>query len=245
MTAQRHPAGLLAILCCAGIAGCTTTTTPSDDASSPPEALQPGLLVGTWTVEESFDTPEQPYVAFVQDNSWSASDGCNRVQGTWDLEAENTLTTTMGPQTLMGCDGVALPSAVSLATTVSVDGDSLTLSGADGSTSTVLVRSNDSTVGPQGLPIGYWTVERTPTSPFLSIQVDRTYSGSDDCGNVAGSWVEGEEADSITLQPDPAATETCDGADGWLGQATLARVRAGVMTLQSEDGAVLGELSAM
>lgn len=233
----------MTILCCAAMAGCTAT--PSDDASSPPEALQPGILVGTWTVEETFDTLEQPYVAFVQDNSWSASDGCNRVQGTWDLEEENVLTTTMGPQTLMGCDGAALPSAVSLAATVAVDGDTLTLYDSDGSVSTELVRSTDSSVGPQGLPIGYWTEERTPTSPFLSIQVDRTYSGSDDCGEVAGTWEPGEESDSVTLTPDLAATATCDDAEGWLGQATLGRVRAGVMTLQSEDGTVLGELSAM
>lgn len=241
---RRRTAVALGIGICVALGGCAPSS-PADDDSPPPAPLQPGSLVGTWTVEESFDTLEQPYVAFVQDNSWSASDGCNRVQGTWDLGDNSDLVTTMGPQTLMGCDGAALPSAVSLAATVAVDGDTLTLYDSDGSVSTELVRSTDSSVGPQGLPIGYWTEERTPTSPFLSIQVDRTYSGSDDCGVVAGTWEPGEDSDSVTLAPDPAATATCDDAEGWLGQATLGRVRAGVMTLQSEDGTVLGELSAM
>lgn len=244
MTTHRPSVALLALVCCAGIAGCTTTS-PDDGGEGSPTALQPGSLVGTWTVEETFDTPEQPYVAFVQDNSWSASDGCNRVRGTWDLGDDSSLITTMGPQTLMGCDGVALPSAVSLATTVAVDGDTLTLSDAEGTVSTALVRSSDSAVGPQGLPVGYWTEARTPTAPFLSVMVDRTYAGSDDCGDVAGTWEDGEESDSIVLLPNPASSADCGEADGWLGKATTARVRAGVMTLQSDDGTVVGELSAM
>jgi len=36
----------------------------------------------------------------------------------------------------------------------------------------------------------------------------------------------------------------CDGVDQWLSQASQGRVRAGVMTLQSADGTVLGQLTA-
>jgi heat shock protein HslJ len=109
---------------------------------------------------------------------------------------------------------------------------------------TELVRSTDPLVGPQGFPIGYWVEARTPTAPFLSISADRTFSGNDGCNNLVGSWETTD--DDATRFLDTAATLTdCDGVDEWLGKAVLGRVVAGVMTLQGEDGTVLGQLTAM
>ncbi|PJJ63586.1 heat shock protein HslJ [Compostimonas suwonensis] len=225
------------------LAACSPASdTPSGNAST--ATVQPGQLVGTWTLEASFDSPEQPYVAFVQDSTWSASDGCNRVQGTWEVTSTGALTTTSGPQTRMACEGAQLPLAVTLADSVRVDGDTLVITGSDGANTTTLVRTTDSTVGPQGLPIGYWVARTTSTSPFLSISADRSFTGSDGCNTISGTW-ESTEAETITLTMGASTLMACDGVDQWLNQAATGRVRAGVMTMEAADGTVLGQLNSM
>src|SRR5690606_11192093 len=82
----------------------------------------PEALVGVWSLDTRFDSPEQPFLAFAEDGTWVASDGCNRVRGTWKLDAEGVLSTTSGPQTRMFCEGAQLPLAVTLADGVEVDG---------------------------------------------------------------------------------------------------------------------------
>lgn len=222
------------------LAGCTFVT---PNSASPTGTAQPGALVGTWVIDQTFDSPEQPYVSFVQDNTWSASDGCNRVQGTWELAADGTLTTTSGPQTMMACDGAQLPLAVSRASSVEVDGDTLVIHSSFDSTETTLVRSTDSTVGPQGRPIGYWVESDTPTAPFLSIQADGSYSGNDGCNVLTGTWEQADD-EAIRLTAGAMTLMACEGVDQWLNQAAQGRVRAGVMTLQAADGTVLGQLTA-
>ena len=150
------------------VAGCTpNAASPAGQAQ--PGSVQPDALVGTWVVAQTFDSPEQPYIAFADDNTWRASDGCNQVHGTWQVDADGALTTTSGPQTMMACDGAPLPQAIAFGTQVEVDGDSLIIHGPESSTTT-LVRSEDPTVGPPGLPIGYWSESDAPTAPFLSIE---------------------------------------------------------------------------
>lgn len=210
-------------------------------------SVQPGQLLGTWVLEETFDSPEQPFVSFVQDRTWSASDGCNRVQGTWLLSGGSRFAATTGPQTLMACEGAQLPLAVSQATRVEMSEDTLTLYSSSESsdatgTVTTLVRSTDRTVGPQGLPIGYWVEAETPTAPFLSISADRSYSGNDGCNVLTGSWSPRDDG-AINLAPGAMSLRACDGVDQWLSQAVQARVLAGVMTLQAADGTVLGQLT--
>src|SRR5690554_7980605 len=68
-----------------------------------PRVISPGDIVGVWVLDETLDSPEQPFVSFVQDNTWSASDGCNRVQGEWQLDRNGSLIVTSGPHTLMSC----------------------------------------------------------------------------------------------------------------------------------------------
>ena len=222
------------------VAGCTIVV---PNSASPSGSAQPGAIVGTWVIDQRFDSPEQPYVSFVQDNTWSASDGCNRVQGTWELAADGTLTTTSGPQTMMACDGAQLPLAVTRGTRVHVNGDTLVISSSFDSTETTLVRSTDSTVGPQGRPIGYWVESNTPTAPFLSIQADGSYSGNDGCTMLTGPWEQADD-EAILLTAGATTLMACEGVDTWLNQAAQGRVRPGVMTLQSAEGLVLGQLRA-
>lgn len=235
MSNHLRPVSIAALVGAALILTGCATATPEE------RTINPGDIVGVWAFDQTFDSPEQPFVSFVQDNTWTASDGCNQVQGTWDLAGDGTLTTTSGPSTLMACEGAQLPLAVSRADSVEVDGDTLLIHSSFDSTVTELVRSTDPLVGPQGFPIGYWVEENTPTSPFLSISADRTFTGNDGCNNIFGSW---DFKDEVTTFSGVGSTRMfCEGVDTWLSGLAQGTVRAGVMTLQSGDGTVIGQLT--
>jgi heat shock protein HslJ len=233
----RMTVPLAALLAITGLvlAGCALRYTA--------RTTEPGALVGTWVLDSTFgSTAEQPFVAFAQDGTWTASDGCNRVRGTWELRRSGKLVTTTGPHTLMYCEGAQLPLAVSHADGVRVDGDTLTIMSTDDSTTTRLVRSTDPLVGPQGFPVGYWVEADTPTAPFLSMAADRTFTGNDGCNTLRGTWSTTD--DDATRFSDVASTRmACEGVDTWLSGLALGRVVAGVMTIQSADGTVLGQLT--
>ena len=226
-------AGLVALLAVM-ISGCA-----QDGISS----ATPESLVGTWALEKTFDSPEQPFVSFVRDRSWSGSDGCNRVNGEWDLEDDGTITVTSGPQTRLACDGAGLPSALTEAERVEVSGDTLVIHSASDTVVTELVRSKDPFVGPQSRPIGYWVEDDSDGAPFLFLSSRGSFSGNDGCNTLTGPW---EATDDGGIRfPATVATEMfCEGVDSWLGTAVLGRVIGGVMTLYSDDGTVIGQLQA-
>ena len=218
------------------LAGCASS--PGDARS----AVADSALVGTWVIDDTFDSPEQPFIDFAEDGTWSASDGCNRVQGTWKLGDEGAITTTAGPSTLMACDGAQLPLAVERADYVQVVDDTLIISSSKESTETALVRSDDPTVGPLGLPIGQWLESDAEGAPFLSIAADGTITGNDGCNNMFGSWAAGDDG-SIEFSGIGSTMMYCDGVDTWLTRAAKATVQGGVMTVSDESGAVLGQLT--
>jgi heat shock protein HslJ len=151
-------------------------------------------LVGTWALEDEFTSPEQPFIAFSDDGTWIASDGCNQVRGTWELGGDGSLTTTSGPSTLMACEGAQLPLAMALATSVSIEGESLILISSGDSTTTVLVRSTDPAVGPQGLPTGRWIESDETGAPFLDFSADGSLSGNDGCNSMGGgTWAAADD----------------------------------------------------
>lgn len=225
----------------AALAGCAAT--PADT----PFVTEPGAMVGVWTVDATFeDAPEQPFISFIQDGTWIASDGCNRVRGTWTMASDGTITSVAGPHTLMWCEGAQLPTAAAFAERAEVDGDHMRLHSSLESTITDLIRSTDPLVGPQGFPVGYWVEALTPDAPFLSINADRTFTGSDGCNNLFGNWSANASDDERTDFTDVGMTrKACEGVDQWLSQLAMARVVAGVMTLQSADGTVIGQLTAV
>lgn len=222
------------------LSGCASGSGGEEPRPSP----HPGLLVGTWTVDPIEDAPEQPFVTFAPDNSWVASDGCNRVRGTWELSGNGELATTSGPHTRMGCAGAQIPMALSLASRVEAeDDDTIVLFSADQSTQTRLMRTDDRSIGEHGLPIGYWVAARTPDAPFLNFSADGTYSGSDGCNTLLGDWE--YEADVVTFSAGATTLKYCEGVDDWLSGAVKGIIRSGVMGLQNADGLVIGQLEAM
>jgi heat shock protein HslJ len=92
------------------------TTAPT---TGPPATAE--QLVGTWVVDTTFGSPNQPYLTIRADGSWAGSDGCNGVRGTWNVSGDGTLTVEAGPSTLIYCDGKPLPSLFANATSASVD----------------------------------------------------------------------------------------------------------------------------
>jgi len=61
-------------------------------------------LEGRWDAVGQFNT--EPFIEFNADGSWVGSDGCNGVTGAWAMGDDGRLLATVGPQTLIGCEGV-------------------------------------------------------------------------------------------------------------------------------------------
>ena len=224
---------VVTIAAVAVLAGCST---PSTTAGSGGE-IDAAALLGTWVLEEEFPTaPETPYLSFTDDDAWVGSDGCNTTAGTWDLAADGTIAVTAGPSTMIACDGAPLPMLFSETTSVAIDGDALTITGADGATT--LVRSTDANVGPQD-PVGFWGTDEAG-QPSLELGLDGALAGTDGCNQLVGSWA---LADGQLKFLDVATTlMACEGVDTWLSGASFAFLQGGTMTIYAEDGTQLGQL---
>ena len=145
----------LAVVVVAVLAGCATGAGPSGPSESTapsgsaPAAPTPEDLVGTWVVDATYDVRIQPFLTIVADGTWTGSDGCNGVQGTWELGSGGTLRTTSGPHTLIFCEGKDLPALFDNAKTVAVDGDTLTLTDAAGQVTATLIAGREQLLKPQ------------------------------------------------------------------------------------------------
>lgn len=76
--------------------------------------------------------PEPPVLAFHADGSWTGSDGCNGLQGTFKIGPEGQFTSTIGPQRLVGCDNVPHTAVLAAARKVTADQGVLRFFAADG-----------------------------------------------------------------------------------------------------------------
>ncbi|UOR02256.1 META domain-containing protein [Leucobacter allii] len=134
-----------AVALAAGLSG-----TPADDPTrtvTAPEAQSPGedavvpqerTLLGTWRAP--LPANQDAFAEFAADGHWEASDGCNRMEGTWRLGVGGELRIdSSGVMTLIGCDNVPIPTAIAGAVAVSFVGDDgLVLIAADGSETELL-----------------------------------------------------------------------------------------------------------
>ncbi|MFD6056163.1 META domain-containing protein [Agromyces sp. NPDC060279] len=104
-------------------------------AATAPAQLRPAEtedLVGRWVEPE----PPNPgaFVAFADDGTWEASDGCNGAIGTWSVEGGGFATDGERAMTLIGCNNSVLPLPVWSAISAAVDPEAhtLVLTDADG-----------------------------------------------------------------------------------------------------------------
>jgi heat shock protein HslJ len=112
------------------------------------ETLAAEQLVGTWVVDATFETPTQPYLTIIDDGTWRGSDGCNGVQGTWELASSGTLEVTAGPTTMIYCEGKALPTLFSEAKTAAVADETLTLMDGTGEVTATLIAGREEIIQP-------------------------------------------------------------------------------------------------
>ena len=70
---------------------------------------------------------DAPHLAVEDDGRWQGSDGCNGQSGGWTVGPDGAFLATVGPQTLIGCDGVDVGDWVSRAARAGLDGRTLVL----------------------------------------------------------------------------------------------------------------------
>ena len=229
----------VSVLAAVAVIGVLAACSPAGPESGQVESDQ---IVGTWTIDDTFDSPEQPFLAIAEDGTWTASDGCDRVQGTWELGDDGELLTTSGPSTLMACEGAQLPLAITAATTVEISGEKLIIHSSSGSTVTTLVRATDPDVGTAGLPIGQWVESDATGAPMLSLAADGTFAGNDGCNILSGQWLLADD-ESLEFTGIVSTLKSCEGVDTWLSGLDTARLQGGTMTISDAEGAVVGQLA--
>lgn len=223
--------GIAACLAVA-LAGCSSTDHSHADTAR--RAVQ-----GTWVLDHRLDTAEVPYVAFNPDRSWSASDGCTRVYGTWRIAGDHRLSIITGPHAQLTCAGRHLVTTVIAADTARVPRGTDQLHIASGSTTITLDRSTRSVVGPQQRPVGYWLKDHSDTSPYLSLRADDSFRLDDGCSTTTGTW-KFSTTEEVRLYPDPPSGTTC--ASSTLARSARGRISGNTMTLTASDGTVTAEL---
>jgi heat shock protein HslJ len=88
---------------------------------------------------------------------------------------------------------------------------------------------------------GTWGDPSKDASPYLELEDGGSFSGSDGCNNLTGTWSvdEGEQV----LFEDVAMTRMfCEGVDDWLSGLTAATIADTTMTVLGQDGSEIGQL---
>jgi len=138
-------ASLVTVVSLAGSGGQPTvpadTASPAPSTSEPPNEPDteranalPAALIGTWepTMIAGFEqldaAPDKPLLTFHADGTWTGSDGCNFLSGTYSAATGGDFSATVGPQTLRGClISVPISDVVGSATSVLVQENALSL----------------------------------------------------------------------------------------------------------------------
>ncbi|MFD7160177.1 META domain-containing protein [Kribbella sp. NPDC059898] len=111
----------------------SAATTPSQ------QAVTAQTVSGTWRVQQMTGftalkkaRPDDPVIVFKANGTWSGSDGCNGLQGTYSIGQRGAFSATVGPQHMIGCDNVPHTGVLTAAKRVAITGDTLEFFGADG-----------------------------------------------------------------------------------------------------------------
>lgn len=114
----------------------------ADTAAATPAAkvqLSPQTVAGTWRPVEmdglktlKAARPEDPVLVLVPDGTWTGSDGCNGLQGTYTIGQRGEFTATVGPQHMVGCQNVPHTGVLKTAKRVALDADTLRFFAPDG-----------------------------------------------------------------------------------------------------------------
>ncbi len=116
--------------------GAPQSAVPTTAAVQP---LSAKTLAGTWRAIQITGTkslksarPDDPVLVFKADGTWSGSDGCNALQGTFTIGQRGEFAAKIGPQHLIGCDNVPHTGVLGSAKRIEVAEDTLTFAATDG-----------------------------------------------------------------------------------------------------------------
>ncbi|MEF2979358.1 META domain-containing protein [Subtercola sp. YIM 133946] len=228
------------------VTACSAPAAPTPDAPQFTPAST-STLAGRWIVSDTYNSPDQPFLDFEHDGTWTGSDGCNNAAGTWSMDSSGALTTTSGPQTRIYCDGAQLPLNLIDAASARYDGTNLTLVGHDGKEIvTVHHPTSTETPVPQGTQVvtGLWTGVENGRQRLLQLQMneDGTVKGNDGCNDFTSTWRFAEDG-SVLFSKLAITSRTCDGVVTWLSGAASAVLDGPTMVIRSQYGGQLGILT--
>lgn len=113
-----------------GAAAPTATVQAAPSAQAVAGTWRPVQMAGLTTLQAQ--RPDDPVLVFHADGTWTGSDGCNGLHGTYTIGQRGEFTATVGPQRLIGCDNVPHSGILQAARRITLDPDALHLYGADG-----------------------------------------------------------------------------------------------------------------
>jgi heat shock protein HslJ len=104
-----------------------------------PPTVSAQTVAGTWRPLQmagfkalKASRPDDPVLVFKANGTWTGSDGCNGLQGTFSIGQRGAFSATSGPQHMIGCDNVPHTGVLTAAKRVAITGDTLQFFGADG-----------------------------------------------------------------------------------------------------------------
>lgn len=89
--------------------------------------------------------------------------------------------------------------------------------------------------------VGTWGDSSDETSPYLVLDDDGSFTGSDGCNTLTGSWSI-DEADQVEFEDVASTMKACEDVDDWLAGLDVANVSDDTMTVLGQDGAEIGQL---
>ena len=90
-------------------------------------------------------------------------------------------------------------------------------------------------------PVGVWGDTSDTTAPSLDLADDGTFTGTDGCNQLNGSWTV-DEADHVQFEDVSSTMMACEDVDTWLAGLTEATIADTTMTVLGQDGAEIGSL---
>jgi heat shock protein HslJ len=90
-------------------------------------------------------------------------------------------------------------------------------------------------------PVGTWGDSSSDTSPYLELDDDGSFNGSDGCNTISGSWSI-DEADQVEFEDVSSTMKACEDVDDWLAGLDAATISDDTMTVLGQDGSDIGQL---
>lgn len=89
-------------------------------------------------------------------------------------------------------------------------------------------------------PVGSWGDSSVRTETSLEFLEDGSFSGTDGCNRVMGSWK--ADGDAFTIAPMATTLMACQDVDVWLVDPASVQVNGDTLIVLDADGAELGSL---